>query len=91
MSFKLLARSLTRSLSQRRQDMGLSQRDLDHHLGVAVGLIAKWEGGFRSPTGYNLYCWARALDCDLVLVPRPEAGNARRISRSGSRGRAGGR
>ena len=89
MSFRKLAASLCKSLRQRRLDRGQSQSDLDHELGVATGLIAKWEGGFRSPTGYNLYCWAKALGCDLVLVPRPEAGNARRSNRSGSRGRTG--
>lgn len=89
MSFKVLAKSLCRSLRQRRLDRGQTQSDLDADLGVATGLIAKWEGGFRSPTGYNLYCWAQALGCDLVLVPRPERENAHRSNRSGSRGRAG--
>lgn len=72
MSFKILAKTLRNSLRQRRMDEGMSQTDVDNKLGNAVGLVAKWEGGFRSPTGFSLYCWARALDCDLVLVPRPE-------------------
>lgn len=81
MSFLTQAKSLRNSLRQRRMDMGLAQPDLDHVLGVAVGLVAKWEGGFRSPTSYNLYCWAKALGCDLVLVPRPERENADRRHR----------
>jgi transcriptional regulator with XRE-family HTH domain len=72
MSFKILAKTLRNSLRQRRMDEGMSQTDLDNRLGNAVGLVAKWEGGFRSPTGFSLYCWAKALGCDLVLVPRPE-------------------
>lgn len=72
MSFRTLAKSLCRSLKQRREDLGISQNALDHAIGTTTGVVAKWEGGFRSPTGFNLYCWANALRCDLVLVPKPE-------------------
>jgi transcriptional regulator with XRE-family HTH domain len=72
MSFKIMAKTLRNSLRQRRMDCGYSQTDVDELIGNAVGLVAKWEGGFRSPTGFSLYCWAKALGCDLVLVPRPE-------------------
>jgi hypothetical protein len=88
MTFKTLAKSLAQSLKQRRQDLGISQSRLDDILGHATGVVAKWEGGFRSPTGFHLYCWAAALGCDLVLVPRPEkidadrSGRSRRVGRS---------
>jgi transcriptional regulator with XRE-family HTH domain len=82
MSFLTLAKTLRNSLRQRRIDLGLSQSDVDAAMGVATGLVAKWEGGFRSPTGFNLYCWAKALDCDVVLVPRPEKPNDNRSNRS---------
>lgn len=81
MSFKKLAVSLRNSLRQKRIDLGMSQPELDEKIGVATGLVAKWEGGFRSPTGFNLYVWARSLGCDLVLVPRPEKHNADRSDR----------
>lgn len=81
MSFATWAKSLRNSLRQKRLDMGLSQDVIDHEIGVAKGLVAKWEGGFRSPTGYNLYCWAKALGCDLVLLPRPENPNENRRNR----------
>ena len=73
--FRHLIGGLTGMLARRRREIGLSQRDLDQHLRVATGVIAKWESGFRSPTGYNLSCWARALGCDIVLVPRREREN----------------
>lgn len=89
MSFRKLAVSLRNSLRQKRLDLGISQPELDERIGVATGLVAKWEGGFRSPTGFNLYVWARSLGCDLVLVPRPETADARDRNRPRPRRRVG--
>ncbi len=72
MAFRRWTSDMLKQLRQRRQDLGMSQSDVDQKLGVAVGLVAKWEGDFRSPTSFNFYSWAHALGCDLVLVPRPQ-------------------
>lgn len=72
MSFVTVAKHLRNSLRQRRQDLGFSQSELDDIIGNGTGLVAKWEKGFRNPSSFSLYSWAKALNCDIVLVPRPE-------------------
>ncbi len=58
---------LIKQLQQRRYTLNLSQLALDDRIGCAAGLVAKWECGNRKPTAFNLYCWAKALDCKLTL------------------------
>lgn len=41
--------------------------DLDEIIGVARGLVSKWEVGIRKPSGYLFCVWAEALDCELEL------------------------
>ena len=55
---------------RKRAKLGKSQRERDDDVGVAEGLIAKWECGYRKPTLFNAFCWAESLNCDLVLKPR---------------------
>ena len=55
---------------RRRYKLGLSQPDIDEKAGVADGLTAKWEIGYRKPTLFNAFAWAESLDCDLILKPR---------------------
>jgi transcriptional regulator with XRE-family HTH domain len=59
--------SLISQLRDRRYSVGVPQTILDDKIGVAPGLVAKWETGNRKPTAFNLYCWAKALDCKLTL------------------------
>jgi hypothetical protein len=47
--------------------MRLTQ-DLDHRLGNADRLVSKWECGIRTPTSFNLYCWAFALGMRLTVA-----------------------
>ena len=62
---------------------GMTQEDLNHKIGVADRLVSKWECGIRTPTSFNLYCWADALDGKLKIVPNPERPVK---SKSGQRG-----
>jgi DNA-binding XRE family transcriptional regulator len=52
----------------RRKALGLTQPDLNDRIGVADRLLSKWECGERMPSGFLLFCWARALGGRLVFV-----------------------
>ena len=66
-----------------RHTRGMTQENLNHKIGVADRLVSKWECGIRTPTSFNLYCWADALDGKLKVVPNPERPVK---SKSGQRG-----
>ncbi len=53
----------------RRQSIGLTSLELDPVIGVAQGLVSKWECGDKNPSGLMLHCWAQSLGCRLLLVP----------------------
>jgi len=57
-------------LIDRREKLGYSQRLLNESIGVAEGLVGKWESGARSPSGYLLFCWAEALKCEVKIHPK---------------------
>ncbi len=61
---------LISQLRKRRYKLGLAQPQIDQKTGIADGLTAKWEIGYRKPTLFNAFAWAESLDCDLVLKPR---------------------
>jgi DNA-binding XRE family transcriptional regulator len=55
-----------------RHKRGMTQEEVNHKIGVADRLVSKWECGIRTPTSFNLYCWADALaqlpqKCKYVL------------------------
>ena len=59
-----------------RKKLGISQLEMDEILGVAKGLVSKWEVGIRKPSGFLFCCWADSLKMKLKLVPkRSENGN----------------
>ena len=58
----------------RRRALGISQMELDHRIGVAEGLVAKWESGARRPTLYNAWCWAKALGAAGFTFHFPDDG-----------------
>ena len=58
-----------KQLIMRRHQLNLSQRFVNESIGVAEGLLAKWETGLRSPSGYLLFCWAEALQCRIKVEP----------------------
>jgi len=58
---------ITQFVAQRHK-LGLSQMDLDEKIGVARGLVSKWEVGIRKPSGFLFCVWADALGCNLWLL-----------------------
>ena len=56
-------------LVARRKELGLTQDDVNHKIGVADRLLSKWECGARTPNLFNLFCWAKALGLNLNFVP----------------------
>ena len=59
--------SLIEQFRKRRYELGVSQPVIDERIGVAPGLVAKWETGNSKPTAFNLHCWAEALGCKIKL------------------------
>ena len=51
----------------RREQLGISQRELEERLGVSSRMVAKWESRIRSPTAGNLDRWVQALGLKLVF------------------------
>ena len=58
---------LIEQFRQRRIRLGVAQASIDDRIGVAAGLVAKWETGNRKPTSFNMHCWAEALGCKIKL------------------------
>lgn len=56
----------------KRHKLGMSQMDLDEKIGVARGLVSKWEVGIRKPSGYLFCVWAEALGCEMWLKEKPQ-------------------
>jgi transcriptional regulator with XRE-family HTH domain len=50
-----------------RKKRKISQLEMDEILGVAKGLVSKWEVGIRKPSGYLFCCWADALGYKIIL------------------------
>ena len=44
--------------------------EMDEILGVAKGLVSKWECGIRKPSGWLFCCWADALGMQITLTPK---------------------
>ena len=59
---------VVKRLIKRRLQLGMTQDDLNHRLGVADRLVSKWECGVRTPTSFHLYCWADALKSKMTIV-----------------------
>ncbi|OEK03271.1 hypothetical protein BFP97_17835 [Roseivirga sp. 4D4] len=47
---------------------GLTLEDLNHKIGVSDYLVHKWETGHKTPSTFNLCCWANALEAELIIV-----------------------
>lgn len=54
-------------LARIRIAKGLNQTELAHQLGVTDYLVAKWECGIRTPSTFNLHCWADTLDARILI------------------------
>ena len=64
---------------KRRNELGYTQSSLDYDMNIARGLISKWEVGIRKPSGFLFCCWAEALGCDLIIVPKNKSDKPRKI------------
>jgi transcriptional regulator with XRE-family HTH domain len=51
-----------------RTKRGLSQFELDHIAGFALGTTAQYECGARVPTLHSAKCLAKALDMDAAVL-----------------------
>jgi transcriptional regulator with XRE-family HTH domain len=58
-------------VADRRQELGLSQRQLAELVGTTQSAIARLERGGRPPRIDTLLRIADALDCDLVVDLKP--------------------
>jgi|TARA_R110000744_G_C19132907_1_gene537276 transcriptional regulator with XRE-family HTH domain len=59
----------------RRKELGISQLEMDEIVGVAKGLVSKWECGIRKPSGYLFCIWADALNMTINLQPKVKHDN----------------
>lgn len=62
-------------LVQRRKELGFTQDDVNYKLGVADASVSKWECGYRTPTPFNLYCWAQVLQAKLSIIKEEDISN----------------
>ncbi len=58
-------------VADRRQELGLSQRELAELVGTTQSAIARLERGGRPPRIDTLLRIAEALECDLVVDLKP--------------------
>ena len=65
--------AVAQDVAERRQERGLSQRELAELVGTTQSAIARLERGGRPPRIDTLLRIADALDCDLSVELRPRA------------------
>jgi transcriptional regulator with XRE-family HTH domain len=63
--------AVAEKVAERRQDKGLSQRELAELVGTTQSAIARLERGGRPPRIDTLLRIADALECDLVVDLKP--------------------
>jgi DNA-binding XRE family transcriptional regulator len=63
--------AIAQDVAQRRQELGLSQRELAELVGTTQSSIARLERGGRPPRIDTLLRIADALECDLSVELRP--------------------
>ena len=63
--------AIAEQVAERRQDRGMSQRELAELVGTTQSAIARLERGGRPPRIDTLLRIADALDCDLVVELKP--------------------
>lgn len=62
-------KDVVKELVKQRKNLNLTQEELNARLGIADRLLSKWECGLRTPTSFNLYCWALSLGLKLTVIP----------------------
>ena len=63
--------AIAEQVAERRQDRGMSQRELAELVGTTQSAIARLERGGRPPRIDTLLRISDALDCDLVVELKP--------------------
>jgi transcriptional regulator with XRE-family HTH domain len=63
--------AIAQDVADRRQELGLSQRELAELVGTTQSAIARLERGGRPPRIDTLLRIADALDCDLTVELHP--------------------
>jgi len=63
-------KNIVDQLILRRQNLGLTQDKVDVLMGNADRCISKWECGDRTPTSFNLVCWADALNLEFLFLSK---------------------
>jgi DNA-binding XRE family transcriptional regulator len=81
-----ITEEIASNLKAARESRGLSQRTLSKKSGVPQGHISKIENGAVDLRLSSLVALARALDLELILVPRKAVPAVKSIVRSGKRG-----
>lgn len=61
---------MLKAVAIRRQELKISQAELDRIVGCADGYVAKCECGTRTPSMFMFWCFVDALDMDLVVRKR---------------------
>tara|TARA_R110002110_G_scaffold112168_6_gene278971 strand:- start:150 stop:422 length:273 start_codon:yes stop_codon:yes gene_type:complete len=56
-------------LVDRRNELGLTQADVDELLNMTYGLCGKWEVGIRVPNASSLARWIDCLACTIDIIP----------------------
>lgn len=64
---KCITRPLVEQLIARRKELEMTQEEVNHIVGLGDRYLSKWEAGIKSPTSFNLVCWANALGCTIGL------------------------
>lgn len=59
---------MSRTISERRADLGLSQRELADRLGVPLDTFRKWEYGTRVPKYKAMRTLAAVFGCGLEEI-----------------------
>jgi transcriptional regulator with XRE-family HTH domain len=65
--------AIAQDVADRRQELGLSQRELAELVGTTQSAIARLERGGRPPRIDTLLRIADALDCDLTVELNPRS------------------
>ena len=63
---------IAEEVAERRQSLGLTQKELAHLTGTTQSAIARLERGGRPPRIDTLMRIAEALDCDLIVRLEPK-------------------
>ena len=66
--------AIAHDVAERRQELGLSQRELAELVGTTQSAIARLERGGRPPRIDTLLRIADALECDLTVELHPRGG-----------------